>query len=525
MSDSLYLTLYPLQILKGWERRLAPAVKMLGYRWYARGRVWRECDRKKCRQGLEFVDGFTVSPVRLAPRRHAVAINPHRFFFEDGADGPSDKPAWHLFQEAATPNPLSMSQTIARITKFHKSLADFGEVLSAQPVDIVKSQEGLGRQTWRLFGVAHQKYPLTASPGSALSTVGAEAVPNGLEFRVCTFHDKPKALEQYAQQLADACRRIHVAATLKIMTPEDAPLIVTAESEKKLGGRRDLAILLGVRGRKGEKLSDPELSYLSNLDKMRIPYRLFSLDNQALKWSAFDQAGILLESAGGSAYSIHLPDIKPGPPLVFVGLDLGHPRHSRRSWVVATLVDERGHLIGYWRDSQIRDETIRNESITAALNWIYLTLRKKFAGEYRGLILRDGRMFRHESIEAYAPFFRHDFSFVEVIKHPVPLMLSENGCAPEGSLCVPKDSECFFLLTSRSRNQSQINLPLKIHPVYDGLSLGRDRLAQLIVGLCYAPTLGLSHTRSPAPIYWANGIAAIGETNHQFSGLHHVPHN
>ena len=48
------------------------------------------------------------------------------------------------------------------------------------------------------------------------------------------------------------------------------------------------------------------------------------------------------------------------------------------------------------------------------------------------------------------------------------------------------------------------------------LGLGRH-VCTLLTGLL-APSLGMKPHRSPAPIYWANGIAGIKETNCQFRG-------
>jgi hypothetical protein len=61
---------------------------------------------------------------------------------------------------------------------------------------------------------------------------------------------------------------------------------------------------------------------------------------------------------------------------------------------------------------------------------------------------------------------------------------------------------------------------LKLHmaPDWDGLRLGMDSVSEILTGLSYAPGLGLATHALPGPIYWADGIAAMGETNHQFSG-------
>jgi hypothetical protein len=134
-------------------------------------------------------------------------------------------------------------------------------------------------------------------------------------------------------------------------------------------------------------------------------------------------------------------------------------------------------------------------------------------------------MLENETLDAFRPYWGETFTAVEVIKAPVPLMLEGGACAAPGTMCVPSGSDYFFLLTFRTQVSRQIAQPLKVRVSHDGLALGRGHIARLLTGLCYAPTLGLNPTRSPAPIYWADGIAAIGPTNHQFSGLHFVPHN
>ncbi|PLX87895.1 MAG: hypothetical protein C0618_05670 [Desulfuromonas sp.] len=512
-----YLMLYAIQEHEGWDTHLECGAKKLGYRWQARGRVWQDSQRKPAKNKFEYADGFKTSLIRLAHKKHAIAITSHRYYFEASSKWPTEIPSWRLFPNGEMPSPLAPSKVISSIKAFHGALTRDDNFLAPEPIDLIVSKSNLTNGTKRIFGKDLREFPLNLSPGTNLSRVGPERNPDNFKLLLCCFSDDPRTLEIYSYHLKDAFRRMNVYLNLKIIHPK--------EIQYEINNGSSPVVLFGVNGKKGERLRAEEASFLDGLDAQRIPYRLFSLDNSALKWSAFDQAGILLESAGGSAYSVRLPAINSKHPLVFIGLDLGHPKHRKHSWLVATLVNEKGHLIGYWRGKQVRDETIREKSLVDALNWCYLTLRKNFAGNYLPLILRDGRMFQHEKLEVYEPFFNNGFSFVEVIKHPVPLMITGESCAQEGSFCKPKGSDYDFIVTSRSRNQSQINLPLKTRLVHDGLSLGKEVVSDLIVGLCYAPTLGLSPTRSPAPIYWSNGLAAIGETNHQFSGLHHVPHN
>lgn len=189
-----------------------------------------------------------------------------------------------------------------------------------------------------------------------------------------------------------------------------------------------------------------------------------------MNWSALDQAGVLLQSGGGLPYCVRLTSAG-GDPVVFVGMDLGHPRWVRSSWLVVSLVDHEGRLLAYYRRQQARDETARPEILAQALNWSYLHLRKVLGGDYQPVVLRDGRMLANESLQMYRPYWGDRFTLIEVIKHPVPLMIRGDACAPAGSLCVPDGSEYFFLVASRSRAREHVNLPLKVRVTHDGLAL------------------------------------------------------
>jgi hypothetical protein len=518
----MYLTLYPLKSLVNWKNIIKRSVEELGYMWHHRGCVWMHSDIKSIKNNIGYTDGFDLKLIRLAEKNHALAIKPHRYFFEDGQELPSNKPVYELFTSGGIPAPKPEYINIESVFNFHKTLAENNSLISDKPLEISESYSGLTTFTKRIIGNNGKDIALNTSLGKSLINTGASRIPENFEILICSFvPDSEKLLILYSNYLHNACDRLNITCNIKIKYPEE---IITLLN-KDLDVLQNSVILLAVKGKKGKEIMKVESDYLAKLDQFRVPYRLFSLDNRQLKWSSFDQIGILLESAGGSIYSIIMSEHHIKFPLVYIGIDLGHPRMKKKSWVVVTAVGETGKLIVYWRKDQIRDETLRTESITSALNWIYLQLRKRYGSDYRAVILRDGRMFDNENLETYRVYFRNDFTYIEVIKNPVPLMIAENRCAPEGSLCIPHESDYFFLVTSRSIIQEQIGLPLKIRILHDGLNLGRDSIAKQIVGLCYAPTLGLRPTRLPAPLYWANGLAAISENNHQFAGLHHVVHN
>ena len=524
MCNETYLTLYPIDKLDNWDEHISRALNKIGYNYNKKGRAWIPSSRKTISMDIEFADGFSFSPVRLGAKYHAIAINPHRFFFSKGSPSPIDKPLWSIISEKEYPRSLAINITINNILQISSKLSDLISGLSRKPVELEEIQETINGGIV-LGGADEAQYPIDFSLGRIFMKHGLKKVPD--QFTVIItypagFENKAKL---FSQSLADAFSKTHIQCKAEVMEIGKAIEKLAAREASGQRINEQLVFWVGVKGQKGIPLQPIETECLLKLDLLGISYRLFSLDNAAAKWSAFDQTGILVQAAGGIPYSIKLPILDQSAPFVFLGLDLGHPRRLEKSWVVASLVDDSGQLLGYWRKQQKRDETLSDSILKELLTWFYLLLRKKYRADYRLIIMRDGRMFENENLKNYSEVFGNNYSFVEVIKNPVPLMVNKLACAAAGTMCVPENSKYFFLLTSRSKNHSEINLPLKINIVFDGLELKREKIAHLITGLCHAPTLGLNPTRSPAPIYWSNGLAAINETNHQFSGIHWVPHN
>jgi hypothetical protein len=444
--------------------------------------------------------------------------------FEHGKDEPSSKPMWALLGSSEPPQGDTMEQRLHALQGLHLCMVS-GNVIAHDNVALSDVCSDLLKGSTRLCGPRHCRRSLDDSLGTLLQNDGFNRVPIPMHVALATpEHDEPKLIE-YAQCLGDAFRRLHVDATIQIT--KWSRLLETGSINDSLTGSECLGrvFLVGTRGKKGDLLDSRVQQALRNLDRQRISYRMFSLENQEMKWSAFDQAGILVEAAGGKTYSLSLADDDATNPLVFVGLDLGHPVGSSTSLVAGTVVDASGSLIGYFMHPQPRDETLRLSTLSAILNRVYLLLRKKYRGRYRVVVFRDGRLFENESPASYGEFFGNDYCLVEVVKNPVPLMLIGTRCAPAGTMCLPQGGDCAFVLTSRGRKPAEVNLPLKIRILYDGLALGLAGVSRIVACLSHAPTLGLSPVRSPVPIYWANGLAAVSKTNHQFSGIHWVPHN
>jgi hypothetical protein len=523
-SPTPHLSLYLLDSTRDWEKRLADVISRHGYMVIHGGKVWPSGERRRLSSDLEYSDGFQVSVVRLGPRFHSLAIIPHLYFFENGKDVPSAKPSWELLNEPSSLVLHPLARRIEKVHKLHSHLVEAGCGVHPDPIDLQEAHSDLLDNAYLVAGTQNIDHHISEPLGRILQRDGLQRIPANFEVVLTAPSGDDARVALYARHLASAFVRVHARCEVTVASWDEFTRMIESPTKDTTPHAASRVLLVGVHGKKGEPLIPAEVSALKHLDENGTPYRMFSLENRAMIWAAFDQVSILAEAAGGRAYSVQLPFDHAHSPLVFVGLDLGHPLGSRVTWAVATIVDNSGHLVGYWRKHQERDETLREKTLTAALNWVYLVLRKMYRGQCRVMVLRDGRLFENENPNLYTQFFGEHHALVEVIKHPVPLMLVGKACAAAGTMCVPKGSGFSFVLTSRSKNHSEINLPLKIRVVHDGLGMGQYRVGQIIAGLSFAPTLGLSPTRLPAPIYWANGFASISETNHQFSGTHWVAH-
>ena len=72
-------------------------------------------------------------------------------------------------------------------------------------------------------------------------------------------------------------------------------------------------------------------------------------------------------------------------------------------------------------------------------------------------------------------------------------------------------------IAARLSNDLARSFKINMPAAWDGLGLGIDKVSEIVVGLSYTPAR-VGATRIARPTYWADGIAAICEHNHQFAG-------
>ncbi len=484
--------------------------------------LWNPKGVTPWRGTLKYVDGVQVVREWLGPGIAGLTIIPRRIYFESESDLPSAKPEWILAGDAKP----ALAPTAKRIRMCLDSAAWIASHMPGfdpNPLPVSRIRAALHERTRMVFGGGSQGTPVQKASG-LLTRHGFHAVPPNLR------------IELVAEDVANAKVKLYqgliMDAFLRCKHPLKAPAISYDEMQKKLSSgkagidrmRKGYCALIAVTGKKGQPLLKKPTALIDFLQSAGVPFRMFSVDNRSLNWSALDQVGSLLMGAGGIPYALQLPWPADFEPPYILGVDLGHPKAIRASWVVMSLMDPKGVLIESWRHRQERDETIAPAVLEAGLTWA-----RKAAREYNGgqdtrfLVIRDGRLHEGESLKTYRHILGARITFVELAKYNNPEMFIPGESprpAPAGTECLIAGSVTPFIVPVSPRLASDLSHTLKLHmaPPWDGLALGIDKILEIITGLSYTPGLGLATHALPGPIYWADGIAGIGETNHQFSG-------
>ena len=94
--------------------------------------------------------------------------------------------------------------------------------------------------------------------------------------------------------------------------------------------------LVGLEGSKEVSLREEELEFLDRLDRKNVRYRMFSLANSDMKWSAFDQAVSLVHTAGEFHITWSFHGLKPRSASSQLGLIWGiRLKKQRAFWLLA----------------------------------------------------------------------------------------------------------------------------------------------------------------------------------------------
>jgi hypothetical protein len=367
---------------------------------------------------------------------------------------------------------------------------------------------------------------------AALSRSGPHRVPSGFRIAIVTDEADQIAAKDYAANVREWLRFFRLARTLgeaESMVASYPLKQVTERLEQRLAKAKDSAfdgraVLVALSGKPGVPIPQQQARLLELLAKFSIPFRCFSLDNDELKWSSRSQLMSLLQAAGGVPYALQLPMPPNLENVAFLGIDLGHPKDREESWLVVSLVDRHGSLIGAYKCRQRRDETASPILLAEGLNWARSKIDTLLVEPSAVIVLRDGRMHKGERVQTYYEHLGLNTTLVEVTKYDNPAMFATTPrprFAAGGSVVHPDDAEvCFLCPTGQVMDGQGVPsvLKLELHRDCDGLGLGLEAMTDVVAGLVSAPSLGTKAHRLPGPIYWADGIARSAPHTYKYAG-------
>lgn len=518
-----FLTMYEFESRNtgSWIEALEYSVPLLGFEYAPLGKVWRAKDRKPLVNGLSWAPGLKLDRCHFFQK---LIVSPATFIFESDEKQPSDKPMFELLDGGDFPEHEPKSNQISSIIEFMSQLSEKLPTCSPDPVTPEHIFENL-RTATSYVTANNRQACVDQSLADLLKRGGLFEVPKNFKLSVITSADAGSIGTLLASGLRAAFSDLNITLGIQTYGTDRLQKSIRDFEAANQSPTPGHVALIGVEGKTGDPVPAEIEEILLRMDRNRIPYRLFSVNNDAIKWSTFDMAGILVQLAGGQPFRLNLPLPDRFDQPVFIGLDLGHPFKSESSILAVTVVDRYGRLIAYWTGDQPRDETIFRPALEKALDYLWGVLAKRFPDGFEPIVFRDGRMFENETLVPFEKRFGGMFTFVEIRKSRVPLFCNGFDTVLPGTACRVPGSDELILLAHSSNTPNHLLNPIRVRIVRDDLNIGDEQILQIITGLCYSPRLGLMPSRIPAPQRWADGLAGNSPTDHRFRGLHFVEHN
>ena len=342
---------------------------------------------------------------------------------------------------------------------------------------------------------------------------------DGLEVWLCGDADVARAMDDFVGRANGAFERRGVGGTImRVVAPDALENRLTELDRGETPSRRDVPVLF-MLARKGEPPSGRMIEVMRGMDRHCLPWRrAYSTGDR--NRSVSDQIGSLLQAAGGTLHGVALA----GGERMAWSIVIDISKRDDHSRVATSLVDPGGRLAGSWTLDQARQENIEPDVLRRLLD----ATAEKVPPEDRSsgiLIIRDGRVFESEAADDYMRDLGAPVTLVELRKYGNPPLLLGRGAdlppAPVvGWLPQVGNGTLGFLVTLPNSARGRFDNPLKIwmRDAWDGLRLGPERPTHILYAQTLTPGLGLHRRQSPAPVYWADGIAGASDTDLRFRG-------
>ena len=403
---------------------------------------------------------------------------------------------------------------IALLGRLHEHCSEHFGTLVELSGDHPDPQNGI-----RLVGLRHG-FPANEKLSVVHRQGGFLEIPDAMSIRLCNDEGVAQThAEDYRRRAEEAfagCGVNDVAIGFSTLEKLQARLdeLDRGDSPK----RRDVPVLFMLAD-KDTPPSHRLRHVMRRMERYLLPWRRAHADDPR-KWSVSDQVGSLLQAAGGHSHSVVLDDGKCLPWSI--GIDLSKRRSDSR--VAACLLSPEGRLAGSWVLDQRQQENIEprvlRRLIEAAAGAIPASDRSSGI-----LVIRDGRVFESEKVADYRRDLGGPVTLVEIRKgRNPPLLLGSEARLPENPIVAwrsqARNGSLGFLAPLHDPKKDEFGRVLKIwmKDAWDGMGLGPQRLAHILLAQTLAPGLGMRARSLPAPTYWADGIAGASDKDLRFRG-------
>ena len=462
-----------------------------------------------------FADGWWVGTLWLGPRQNAVRVCPHRYYFfaDRSIDRRPEREIVNLSQRPKTP-------LVERLRALKQFLNDLREGCGAESNGFVHLNIS---GTDLLDGVtlhgARQAFPMDTKPYNVHKQGGFFDSPDKLEVLLCCDDGvSTDHTDDYRRRAWDKFTECGIEAKFHSITLEKLENRLSEIEQGDAIKRRNVPTLFMLANDQ-EPPSDRMRRIMRRFDQHGLPWRrAYATDPR--EWSVANQLGSLLQACGGHPYSVILAG---GECLPWsIGIDLSKRQNFSR--VAVTLIGGDGRLMGAWTQDQRMGEdiepTIIRSLLAAAMQRVPVSEQSSGV-----LVVRDGRVPESEDVEAYLRGFDGPVTLVELRKRGnPPLLLGEECQLPKRPTVawLPEavGGSLGFLVTLPQSAKNEFDEVMKIwmRDEWDGMGLGRERLARILAAQTLTPGLGPNQRRLPAPIYWADGIAGASDDDLRFRG-------
>jgi hypothetical protein len=507
------------QIQPEWIEKTIQALSDNGYSFQQRNAqilAWDDMARSEF-NNTQYSDGWSLGSLWLGPGSSAVGVTPRRLYFEHS--GVLDFRKEHEILGDKLRQKIDIALVVARTLQLCEVLCKCSSSCLDDLVELSEPATSLTKDVEIVSG--KMKYQSEASLNSIYSHCGFDKVPEKMAVVVASeIGVGDSRTNEFIESLKAATNSFKMQSSVAKVKLESLLLrLREIRSGRQLEGPAFMVLFL--LNDEQQPLSEKVLEAVSILDGLGLQWRR-AYSNDEFRWSVRDQMGSILSAAGGRTHRIEVLSL----PLPWsVGIDISHPVESVYSKVCVTVVDQYGQLARAWTMLQPRNEEIKQPILRQLLCEVSKFL-KEAEVKKDVLIIRDGRLFENENSRFYRESFPSSVTLVEIRKRRNPLLFNPDtritfqtpryGQMSSSSV----GHNVGFMMPLPINSQSGLPTTLKIHwrDDWDGMRLGSEYLPKVLYALTKAPGLGMRPHTLPAPIYWADGIAAASDKNLKFRG-------